>query len=107
MERFERYLKALGPVTSAAWPASFDHPFVGWYAQKFLGRNPLGHSGFDIASYAMGLFATTSREPLRAAMARAGYIQPANPTPHNALADAVEQAETLAWLLNHAETHPR
>ena len=25
-----------------------------------------------------------------------------NATPHNALADAVEQAEMLAWLLNHA-----
>ena len=95
------------PEKSAAWPASFDHPYVGWYLQRFLGRNPLGHSGFDIASYAMGLFGTTSRNATFRAMDRAmkaeGYRPPENEQPHHGLHDAIEQGETLAWLLRHAE----
>lgn len=103
MRRLADYLATLGPFKSAAWPVSFDHPFVGWYLQRFLGENPLGHSGFDIASYAMGLFGATARGPAMRAMEAAGYRPPANPHPHHALHDAIEQGETLAWLLDHAE----
>ena len=108
MRAFASYLEALGaPLKSAAWPASFDHPYVGWYLQRFLGRNPLGHSGFDIASCAMGLFGTTSRNATFRAMDRAmkaeGYRPPENEQPHHGLHDAIEQGETLAWLLRHAE----
>lgn len=103
MERLRDYLAALGPCKSAAWPASFDHPFVGWYLQRFLGENPLGHSGFDIASYAMGLFGATTRGPVMRAMRAAGYRPPKNARPHHALHDALEQGQTLAWLLTYAE----
>lgn len=103
MRRLADYLATLGTFRSAAWPVSFDHPFVGWYLQRFLGENPLGHSGFDIASYAMGLFGATARGPAMKAMRAAGYRAPANPHPHHALHDAIEQGETLAWLLTHAE----
>jgi DNA polymerase III epsilon subunit-like protein len=103
MRQLARYLGSFGePVRSAAWPASFDHPFVSWYLWRFLGENPLGHSGFDIASFAMGLFRETGRNATFRAMKEAGYRPPANPEPHHALHDAVEQGETLAWLLNHA-----
>lgn len=103
MQKLADYLAALGTFKSASWPASFDHAYVGWYLQRFLGQNPLGHSGFDIASYAMGLFRATSRNATFRAMSAAGYQAPENPTPHHALGDAIEQGETLAWLLNHAE----
>lgn len=104
MERLRGYLASLGgPFRTAAWPISFDHPYVGWYLHRFGGDNPLGHSGLDIASYAMGLFGKTSKRATFAAMAAAGYRQPRNDKPHDALHDAIEQGETLAWLLGHAE----
>lgn len=103
MRQLADYLASLGErVRSAAWPSSFDHPFVSWYFWRFLGRNPLGHSGFDMASFAMGLFRETGRNATFRAMKRAGYRPPPNPQPHHALHDAVEQGETLAWLLEHA-----
>ena len=103
MAGLRSYLASLGgPFRTAAWPISFDHPYVGLYLQRFGGDNPLGHSGLDIASYAMGLFGKTSRRATFAAMEAAGYRQPRNDKPHDALHDAIEQGETLAWLLEHA-----
>ncbi len=103
MRDLARYLEQLEkPIRSAAWPASFDHPYVGYYLQRFVGENPLGHSSFDIGSFAMGLFPSTGRNATVRAMHAAGYEKPENPHPHHALHDAIEQAETLAWLLNQA-----
>jgi len=105
VERFAAYVAGLeaefGYVKAAAWPSSFDGPYVGWYAQRFLGHNPLGHSQFDIPSFAMGLF-RCGRKTLLQRMKKAGYKKPLNPNPHHALADAVEQGWTLAFLLNYA-----
>ncbi len=91
---------------SAAWPSSFDHPFVGWYLQRFLGHNPLGWSSFDIPSYAMGLL-RCNRLGLRSALQKAKLTAPPNPKPHHALADAVEQGHLLANLLNHGQHQGR
>ncbi len=107
MARFTAYLQELQrsgePVKSAAWPSSFDHAYVTYYLQRYTAKNPLGHSGFDIASFAMGLFRVTRRRPLFAAMEAAGYAPPANPAPHHGLHDAIEQGQTLAWLLAWAD----
>ena len=93
----------LGEFKAAAWPISFDAPYIGWLAQQTLGHNPLGHSGFDIASFGMGLFSCTDKAQLEFRMAMAGYEAPTNHQMHHALADSVAQGHTLAWLLNHAE----
>lgn len=107
MQRFDAYVKSVGARTvAAAWPSSFDAPYVGWYCQRFLGYNPLGHSAFDIASYAMGLL-RCSRADLKKEMRRAGIAAPPNPNQHNALADAVEQGHLLAQLLNFAAREAR
>lgn len=100
LDQLERRYKKVVP---AAWPASFDSPFVGWYLQYFLGENPLGWSCFDIPSFGMGLF-QCHRNALRNLMRKAGIEFGKNPDPHNALADAIEQGHTLAQLLNHART---
>ncbi|MBI3925742.1 MAG: hypothetical protein HY319_09395 [Armatimonadetes bacterium] len=109
MQRFETYFLELKhrhrKITPAAWPSSFDAPYVGWYCQRFLGRNPLGWGAFDIPSYAMGLF-RCNRQELRRAMKQAGIVEPANSDPHNALADAVQQGELLCRLLNYARSGP-
>lgn len=105
MEEFAYYLGELQQeykrVVPAAWPASFDSPYVGWYLQYFLDENPLGWGCFDIPSFGMGLF-QCHRNALRNLMKKAGIEFGKNPDPHNALADAVEQGQTLAQLLNHA-----
>lgn len=105
MEEFSFFFKELQnrfkKVIPAAWPASFDAPYVGWYLQYFTGDNPTGWSSFDIPSFGMGLFCC-HRNALRNLMKKAGIEFGQNPNPHNALADAIEQGQTLANLLNHA-----
>ena len=91
----------------AAWPASFDGPFIGWLSQASLGANPFGYSVFDIVSYAMGLFRCVDRRELNGKMKAAGFEKPINENPHHALADAVVQGKTLAWLLNLADARVR
>ncbi len=83
----------------AAWPASFDQPFIGYYAQRFLGSNPFGYGALDIGSLAQGLFRCERRQ-LRGKLARKGLFRPPKPYPHNALEDAIDQAQLLAHLLN-------
>lgn len=106
MEEFAKFLDKLNrrhkKVVPAAWPASFDSPFVGWYLQYFLDENPLGWSCFDIPSFGMGLF-QCHRNALRNLMKKAGIEFGKNPDPHNALADAIDQGHTLARLLNYAK----
>lgn len=83
----------------AAWPSSFDIPFVGYYAQRFLGNNPFGYNALDIASLAQGLFRCERRQ-LRSKLARRGLFRPPKPYPHHALDDAKDQAVLLVELLN-------
>jgi ribonuclease T len=83
----------------AAWPASFDLPFVGYYAQMFLGQNPFGYAALDIASLAQGIFRCERRQ-LRSKLARHKLFRAPKPYPHNALDDALDQAVLLARLLN-------
>lgn len=107
MDDFELYLtrlrKKYKKIMPAAWPSSFDSPFVGWYFQYYLGQNPLGWSAFDIPSFGMGVF-RCSRQALRDQMRRAGIKAPPNPLQHHALNDAIEQGWILAQLLNHARS---
>lgn len=83
----------------AAWPASFDQPFIGYYAQRFLGSNPFGYACLDIASLAQGVFRCERRQ-LRSRLARKGLFRPPKPYPHHALDDARDQAQLLVELLN-------
>ena len=77
--------------------ASFDWAFVNWYFHVFLGNNPFGIGALDIKSYYMGLSGcrwketTSSQLPLR--------FQPSHQQTHNALDDAIAQAEIFKKLL--------
>ena len=90
---------------TAAWPASFDQPFIGYYAQRFLGSNPFGYACLDIASLAQGIFRCERRQ-LRSRLARRGLFRPPKPYPHNALDDAMDQATLLMELLNLSQKAP-
>ena len=71
--------------------AVFDWMFVDDYFQRFLGRNPFGHSALDIKAYYMGhaggTWAQTSMRFLSPL-----YLGGVHLT-HNALGDARDQAE--------------
>lgn len=79
-----------------AFNATFDWSFTHWYFIKFLGHDPFGISGLDIKAYFMGKHHTTWGETVKKKV-RSLY-PPKSPHTHNALDDALEQAEIFARL---------
>ncbi len=77
--------------------APFDWQFINWYFHVFLGRNPFGINAIDVKAYYMGFSGSTwvntssSRLP--------SWLQPADHKKHNALEDAIAQAEIFNRLL--------
>src|ERR1700683_3404272 len=71
--------------------ATFDWAFVNYYFQHYLGDNPFGFGGIDIKSYYMGMSGCTWGD------SRSSRIAPeftsSSPHTHQALDDAIEQAE--------------
>jgi ribonuclease T len=80
-----------------AFNAPFDWMFVDTYFQRYLGRNPFGHSALDIKAYAMGMtgssWAATSMRILSPK-----YLE-GRPLSHHALGDARDQAELFRALI--------
>jgi DNA polymerase III epsilon subunit-like protein len=70
----------------------FDWMFLNDYFHRFLGYNPFGHSSLDIKSFVMGL----KRVPWAGTSMRALTEKPLR---HNALEDAIDQAELFINLL--------
>jgi len=77
--------------------ACFDWSFVNWYFHRFLGRNPFGIGGVDIKAFYMGragcMWSETTLSRLPATLISD------LPHTHNALEDALAQAEIFAKLL--------
>lgn len=77
--------------------APFDWMFVNDYFHRYLGYNPFGHNALDIkAFYAGRTGAAWSETSLRHIAARYGGVPSLS---HNALADAIDQANLMAALL--------
>ncbi len=70
---------------------TFDWSFVNWYFHTYLESNPFGFGGIDIKSYYMGL-SDRSWEDTRSSRIPAKF-KGSSPHTHNALDDAIEQAE--------------
>ncbi len=100
MERFEQWIKQAAadnrPVF-VAFNATFDWSFTHWYFIKFLGRDPFGISGLDIKAYFMGKHHTSWGETIKKNI-RSKY-PPLTAHTHNALDDAIEQAEIFSKML--------
>jgi len=78
--------------------ASFDWSFINWYFHRYLGRNPFGIGAIDIKAFYMGLSGcawqeTTSRQ-------LPPQFQPSVPQTHDALQDALAQADIFKKLLS-------
>ena len=94
MGRFENWIKEASgdnrPVF-VAFNATFDWSFTHWYFIKFLERDPFGISGLDIKAYFMGKHNTLWSETVKKKV-RSLYPSKTAHT-HNALDDAIEQAD--------------
>jgi ribonuclease T len=77
--------------------AAFDWSFVNWYFNTYLGDNPFGIGGIDIKSYYMGLSGCAWGDT-RSSRIPAEYKGYSHHT-HNALDDAVEQAEMFELMI--------
>ncbi|MBI2649343.1 MAG: 3'-5' exonuclease [Thaumarchaeota archaeon] len=80
-----------------AFNATFDWMFVAYYFHKFLGRNPFGISGLDIKAYYMGKFRTSWSETVKKRLDK--RVISRRKHTHNALDDAIEQAEIFGKIL--------
>lgn len=69
----------------------FDWSFVNFYFHQYLGENPFGFGGIDIKSYYMGMNGCTW-DATRSSHISSDLKGPVRHT-HNALDDAIEQAE--------------
>ncbi|EQD58317.1 Exonuclease RNase T and DNA polymerase III [mine drainage metagenome] len=84
---------------------TFDWMFTKWYLERFGYGNLFGLNGIDMKSYYMGMGSTEWSETTKARMPTA--IKPRTKHTHNALHDAIEQAELFENMLriNSERTH--
>lgn len=71
--------------------ASFDWSFVNYYFHRFLGHNPFGFAALDIKSFYMGIAGCAWYDTRSSAMIK--VLNPTRRSNHNALDDALAQAE--------------
>lgn len=84
-----------------AFNAVFDWLFVNEYFYRFYGSNPFGHKALDIKAYYMGLQGVTWEETAMRYLSE-NYLNNQNLT-HNALQDAVDQAEIFQKMLQETK----
>lgn len=95
MNGFAEWLDDL--VGNAATPvfvgfnAPFDWSFVNYYFHRFVGANPFGFSALDIKAYYMGVTGCNWSDTRSSAVA--ARLKPQRSGNHNALSDALYQAE--------------
>ncbi len=82
--------------------APFDWMFVNDYFHRHLGRNPFGHSALDIKALYMGLTGARWQETNLHRLAKR-YQMEMHLT-HNALQDAIDQAEVFRLILDEVRT---
>jgi len=94
MKKFRDWIKAISGERTPVFigfNATFDWSFVNWYFQTYLNDNPFGFGGVDIKSFYMGLTGCSWKET-RSSRIPDKFKGPTAHT-HNALDDAIEQAE--------------
>jgi ribonuclease T len=80
--------------------ATFDWAFVSFYFHQYMGENAFGFGGVDIKSYYMGMTGCTW-EDTRSSRIRTEFKSASRHT-HNALDDAIEQAEMFRRMITKA-----
>ena len=80
--------------------AAFDWSFVNYYFHFYTKNNPFGIGGVDIKSYYMGISGCTWAATRSSRIPKS--LKGKSPHTHNALDDAVEQAEMFDLMLKKA-----
>lgn len=78
--------------------AAFDWSFVNYYFHRFIGDNPFGFAALDIKSYYMGAASTSWEDTKSSRLQQA--LQPVTQPNHNAVRDAIYQAELFRLMRN-------
>jgi ribonuclease T len=84
--------------------AAFDWSFINYYFHRYLGRNPFGHAALDIKSLYMGAQKCRWDETSADNITRGLDVQRIKR--HDALHDAVFQAELFRYVLSLREEVP-
>jgi len=71
--------------------APFDWSFINYYFHRFHGENPFGFTALDIKAYYMGVMNCSWRNTRSSVMAE--HLHPMQKGNHNAVQDAIYQAE--------------
>lgn len=110
MQRFAEWLSGIADgarIIFVGFNAPFDWSFVNYYFIKFCGldENPFGHSALDIKSYYMGAYKTSWQQTSMRHLP-SDIHSPDKPLAHNALDDAVQQAEIFQRLIESNQPTP-
>ena len=103
MKKFDEWVRAVqGRPVFVGFNATFDWSFLNYYFDKYVGSNPFGISGLDIKAYYMGMMKCTWAETTKKKI-KDSFKSKREHT-HNALADAIEQAELFYNVLRYNES---
>ncbi|MNK19450.1 DNA polymerase III subunit epsilon [compost metagenome] len=95
MIEFDMWVKAAcgvgGTAVFVGLNAPFDWSFINYYFHRFYGENPFGFTALDIKAYYMGVTGSSWRDTRSSVMA--SRLLPSHRGNHNAVQDAVYQAE--------------
>jgi DNA polymerase III epsilon subunit-like protein len=109
MTRFEEWVQSVVPENMSpvflSFNAPFDWMFVCDYFQRYLGRNPFGHSALDIKAFFMGKTGVPWSETTIEHVSER-YINNRGLT-HHALRDALDQAEIFQKIQDEAKSNSK
>jgi DNA polymerase III alpha subunit (gram-positive type) len=94
MSEFAAWIRKVsgnGKPVFVGFNAAFDWAFVNWYFDTFQTENPFGVSALDIKSFYMGMAGCAWKETRSSRLPN--KYRSEKPHTHNALSDAIEQAE--------------
>ncbi|TSC55550.1 MAG: hypothetical protein G01um101418_872 [Parcubacteria group bacterium Gr01-1014_18] len=100
MAEFEAWIKEVsgdGQPVFVGFNAPFDWSFVNGYFHLFLGHNPFGWDALDIKSYYMGMQKCSWMGTKKGKLLP--QFQSTKKHTHNALQDAIEQAEIFEKMM--------
>lgn len=100
MEHFRKWVLSVsrgGTPVLVAFNAPFDWMFLHYYFLTFVGNDPFGFSALDIKAYYMGMKNTSWAGTSKSRLDRRFALK--NPLTHNALQDAIDQAELFRKML--------
>ncbi|MCD1649707.1 3'-5' exonuclease [Marinobacter adhaerens] len=78
--------------------APFDWSFINYYFHRYHGSNPFGFTAIDMKAFFMGAYGCSWKETKSSEMTR--ILRPQMAPTHNALDDALFQAELFSLMLD-------